>query len=158
MEDLDFDHGLHGGALNNNVERVRSLLSKGANPNEVDKAGYTPLLYSSRNGNVEITNLLLQARANPNATTGALKTTALHRACAMGHTQVVVSLLGNQADATLQDSDGETALHRAVKKGNPEIVSLILKKSPSAAQISDNVGNLPIQLTDNPQILQLLNI
>lgn len=41
------------------IEKVKLLLSRGANPNSRDKMNRTPLLWASSTGNVEVTKVLL---------------------------------------------------------------------------------------------------
>jgi hypothetical protein len=53
------------------IARVRSLLTAGADPNEVDNSdikGWTPLMEAVRVGSVDVAEALLEAHANVNAT------------------------------------------------------------------------------------------
>ena len=50
---------LHRAALAGNVERVKELLKKGANPNTQDKYGWTPLHKAALRGHVDVVKLLL---------------------------------------------------------------------------------------------------
>jgi ankyrin repeat protein len=58
---------LHAAVNNKSVERARSVLSKGADPNcETDDTRFTPLWVAACHGLLEITHLLLDAGANVN--------------------------------------------------------------------------------------------
>lgn len=58
------------GAAVRHPEIVRYLISKGANVNLSNTAGWTPLMYATEYGNIESMQLLLDAGANVKATNG----------------------------------------------------------------------------------------
>ena len=60
---------LHMAALSNRVESAQALIKAGAPLNDVDKHGYTPLLYASTVdfGDERMVNLLLRSGADPKA-------------------------------------------------------------------------------------------
>jgi ankyrin repeat protein len=51
---------------NSEAEKVKSLLAGGANANQKDDLGNTPLIVACQYGNVEIVKILLEAGADPN--------------------------------------------------------------------------------------------
>jgi ankyrin repeat protein len=57
---------LHKAAFAGDVERVKELLKKGADPNTKDKKGRTPLHAAAYKGHVEVVKLLLEHGADPN--------------------------------------------------------------------------------------------
>ena len=79
------------------VEIVRTLLKKGANPNEPTK-GTTALMYAARNGHVAIAQLLLSEGAQVNTQTN--EGTALILAVRNAHVEVVTLLLEAGANVT----------------------------------------------------------
>jgi ankyrin repeat protein len=55
---------LHKAVINNHINAVRLLLKHGANPNSINKKGYTPLHYASGRGYLDIMKLLLDYNAS----------------------------------------------------------------------------------------------
>lgn len=76
---LDSNESLFSPALYNDLDRLRNFIQAGQQ-NAVDKTGYTPLHYASRNGHLEACELLLDAGAHVNAATAAGGATSLMRA------------------------------------------------------------------------------
>jgi len=107
------------------VEKVKDLLTNGAEVDVRDKNGMTPLLLAARKGNSEIVRLLLAHGANVNAQDHYLAWTPLILASALGHKKVVKLLLEYGADIDIKDQNGMTALKYAVKNGYKEIVELL---------------------------------
>ena len=52
-----------------------------------------------------------------------VSTTPLHRACTLGHANVVQLI---DLDPNLQDGDGETAIYNAAQAGHVEVVEILL--------------------------------
>ena len=107
------------------VEKVKDLLTKGAEVDVRDRNGMTPLLLAARKGNSETVRLLLAHGANVNAQDYYLAWTPLILASALGHKKVVKLLLEHGADIDIKDQNGMTALKYAVKNGYKEIVELL---------------------------------
>lgn len=58
---------LHYAALENDVAKVRELLSAGANPNVADRQGFQPLHLAAQQGATEAARALLEAGAEVDA-------------------------------------------------------------------------------------------
>lgn len=71
---------------------VKVLISAGADINQSDSEGYTPLMAASSVGNLEMVNLLIKNGARLNAATSS-KCTALHYARKNGRLDIVNALL-----------------------------------------------------------------
>ena len=71
---------------------VKVLLSAGADINQADSEGYTPLMAASSVGNLDMVMLLMKTGAHLNAATRS-KRTALHFARKNGHLNIVTALL-----------------------------------------------------------------
>ncbi len=110
-------------AMAGQLEIVRNLLLRGAQPNQ---AGWTPLMYAAFNGSVEISRLLLAYGAQINATADN-GYTALMMAAREGHPELVSWLIAQGADPGLKTMDGLTALSIAREKKRPDIVKLLGK-------------------------------
>jgi ankyrin repeat protein len=53
--------------LNGQAREVRRLLSGGADVNDTDKLGHTPLISAAQHGHLEVVDMLLAAEANVHA-------------------------------------------------------------------------------------------
>jgi ankyrin repeat protein len=116
-------------AKENNVPEVRRLLSVGADIEAKDSIyGGTPLHNASYKDHVQVVQALREHGADIEAKTHAGET-PLHFACSIGHSAVVIELIGPN------DNQGATT-------------SILGKrKSPTGADIDakDNYGNTPLQ-------------
>ena len=83
---------LYLAAEQNNIEGVKFLLQKGANPNIARQIGTTPLCCAAINGNAEIAKLLLDHDANINVKT-RFKNTPLYFAASQGQHEVLEVLV-----------------------------------------------------------------
>ena len=63
---LELSNGLIVSAGNGNIKAVKRLLKAGADVNETDRSGCTPLHHASNNGHSEIVKMLLKAGADVN--------------------------------------------------------------------------------------------
>ncbi|KAL7827378.1 hypothetical protein SRHO_G00330960 [Serrasalmus rhombeus] len=157
LDEMDFERGIWSAAMDGDLERVRSLLRKGTDPNIKDQASYTALHYSSRAGHRSVCELLLDHGTCANSQTrgGA---TSLHRAAYCGHLAIVQLLLTHGADPQLTDDDGSTPLHKAAERGHLEVCELLLSNCPILRTVKDRRLRLPVDLCpENSALLELLN-
>jgi ankyrin repeat protein len=109
-----------------NENKVKQLLAAGANPNETDSAGGTPLMWVSTWPQYDVIyggipwsgviDRLLAAGASINARDNEGKT-ALIRAVAWDHPDIAVLFIMRGADVTIRDNLGRSALTYAYRGG-----------------------------------------
>lgn len=104
--------------------KVYSLLKAGANPNQTDSEGNTPLMIASEKGYIQSAKTLLLFGANPNLldkdSDGALNTAARK-----GYLEIVKLLVENGAIEVF-GSEGNTSLMEACHYGHYEIAKYLL--------------------------------
>lgn len=145
---------LHGPAAEAKVEEVKALLAAGADVNEVDEYGRTPLhkvTYPTfkNPGHLKIAGLLLENGADANAK-GQGDVTPLH----MAEAEFVELLVKHGATLDVQDVNGQTALHHAAWLDRAEKVKLLLKAGADPT-IKDKNGHTALDramvVTDYPR-------
>jgi ankyrin repeat protein len=106
-------------------EWMEFLLANGADPNERDRKGDTPLHAAILERNEEAVRLLIAHGADVKARNLA-GSTILHYGASEGLTGVISLLLEKGADVNAQDNDDDTPLHSAALRGHKDAVELLL--------------------------------
>ncbi|XP_004072588.1 ankyrin repeat domain-containing protein 39 [Oryzias latipes] len=155
LDEMDFERGIWSAAVDGDLDRVKSFIDKGTDPNLRDSSGYTALHYSSRNGHLAVCKILLEngACASPQTRGGA---TPLHRAAYCGHLDVVRLILHHGADPGLCDNDGASALHKAAEQGHKEVCQLLVEHCPALCSRANKRLQLPYQLAKHADLQDLL--
>lgn len=153
-------------AWSGNPETVAALLKSGADPNQANHQGLTPLMASTwgktGHGDLRSVKALLAAGATVNGT-DTFGRTALMNAAASGNLEIVTLLLASGAEANIHIKDVDflaknplppgghlilvngSALHEAAANGHVEIVSALLKKG-AQPNWANSVGQTPLML------------
>jgi len=103
---------------------VKELLQSGANVNDTDDDGTTPLIWASIKGHIQIVEELISFGADINKK-NKNGWTALIGAANEGHKSIVKALIAKGAKLNEKANDGRTALFCAQLKGNLEIFNLL---------------------------------
>lgn len=119
------------------VEMVRLLLRRGADPNIGDEDNLTPLQSAAHHGNIAIVRMLLKAGAKVNSADSHYGYTALASATQNGYIKVVRELLMAGADPQLRLNNGWTVTELARHKGWHQIEQLLLATAPSTKQAEE---------------------
>lgn len=110
------------------VEVVKTLLLKGADPNWRDMGNNQPLMFAAiefhDNDNKEVVEYLIAAGADPN-NQNMLGNTALMGACSMGYRNKAWAILSSNCNIYLRNNAGKTALDIAAENGYWNIVTMI---------------------------------
>jgi serine/threonine protein kinase/ankyrin repeat protein len=144
------------------VEAAKSLLANGANVNEKDTDGSTPLMIAAGGtaylaDGLPVVELLVNARASLEAQDSKGRT-ALHRAVAEGHTAVVHFLLESGALVNKKTTEGATPLFYAVQFGRLPALQLLIERH-AQLNLADASGTTPLMIAsegNTPMVEALL--
>lgn len=146
---------LHAAAAGGNLGIVKLLIEEGADLGLRDKKGNSALSWAVQGGSMDIVQyLLLQfaAKGDERSYITAVDTrgrTALHRAAAKGHVEIVKMLLGVAgADSALRARDnvlGMTPLHSAAFQGHDKVVDILLEYGGDMG-VKNRLGETPFDM------------
>ena len=122
---------LYAACFNGHVNAVRLLLDNGADVDQANKYGATPVYAACQEGHVDAALLLLDKGADVHKASKSNRT-PLHEASYNGHIDVVRLLLAYGADADLdvKDESGDTPVADAKSQGHKAVVKLLKKPRP----------------------------
>jgi ankyrin repeat protein len=126
---------LHDAAQAWDIERVRLLLSFGADVNARSfDGGHTPLYYAANHVDLArsadgkaVAETLIQYGAEVSVVSGPIRGTPLHTAARRDNVAVGAVLLSAGADIEARDIKGETPLRRALNCRQPAMIELLLE-------------------------------
>lgn len=114
---------------------INLLVDKGADINEGDSYGYTPLIIAATKGYFEVVEYLLAKGANINQTECNYGRNALLWTLLNGHYEIAKKLIKANADLTIRDKQ-RRAIGEYPYIITPEIKKLILEKQSFESKIS----------------------
>ncbi|KAF9869188.1 ankyrin repeat protein [Colletotrichum karsti] len=148
---------LHQAALSGDSQRLRALVSEGADLSAVTTVrGWTALHLAVQSGGEEAVTALLDAGANASAATSD-GVTPLHNAAAGRRVAATKLLLDAGADVDARNINDETPLHVVALFGNTQIAKLLVD---SGADVSakDCYGNTPLHIAAAHELLDIIQI
>jgi TonB family protein len=125
-------------AANGSTTLVRKLIDEGADIEETNPGGLTPLMASAEKGSVEVIRMLLDAGAVVNRGS-PVNYPALTYAAFGGHFEVVELLLARGARTDMRGETRMTPLLAASTASEPKSVRLLLEKGADI-EATDNQG------------------
>lgn len=151
------DSSIFDVARTGTVAQMEVLLKK--NPkvvNQINDAGYSPLILACYRGNTEVAAFLINngADLNYNNAMG----TPLMAAVVKNNLEIVNLLLDKNVDVNQTDANGTTALIYAAMFKNHAIAKLLIQ-AKSNSETKDNRGNSALDyaiLADDDQLIEIL--
>lgn len=135
---------IHDAVQTNDIEKVKALLSNGADPNAKNKTGETPLHVAATGNARDVAELLLSKGADVNAK-GDLGAAPLHYAAMSNSKAVAALLLAQGADVNRKSEDGMTPLHLAAGCNAKDVAELLLTKGADV-NAKASTGSTPLHL------------
>lgn len=139
-----FKTELTDAAVSGDIARVQTLINRGANVNETDRKGLTPLMWTICEKQTQLAKKLVDIGANINIQ-DKYGYSALSYAILYGNTEMVKYLLEKGADLKQKDSYGCSYLHIAATQNKSDIVEILLKKKMNINEKNSN-GETPLHL------------
>ena len=124
-------------------QMVQLLVELGAELEEQNELGHTPLISAAFNGFAQSVRTLLELGADVNATSPE-GVTALHSSVYPPNLEIVRTLLAAGAFHSPRDGTGATPLHCAMDEASPAIV-LELLEAGADPQVRDDEGATPLE-------------
>lgn len=125
---VDERGGLFSAVASGDIGRAKYLLSKGADVNERNSLGVTPLMAACYKGTIDMAKLFLESGADINATTPK-GLTPLMGAVQAGHRELVKFLLSKGADANMKEELGLNAYQLATVREQHDMMTLLKDKT-----------------------------
>jgi ankyrin repeat protein len=138
------DAPLADAAMRQDVDAVRGLIARGADPDAAHGDGMTALHWAAQHGDVEIAGLLLDAGADTETRTRLGGHTPLHVASRSAQELTVTALLVAGADPAAVTTTGATALHFVAASGSAGAVSALLDHGADADVREPVWGQTPL--------------
>jgi ankyrin repeat protein len=118
------EDAIHKAAYHGELQKVRDLLQKGANPDARDSFGGTALHAAMFQKNMEVVKVLLDHGCDINAQGTGNGYTPLHDAVWADNGEAVNLLLDKGAKTNLKGKDGLTAYAKGQKEGKTKILRI----------------------------------
>jgi ankyrin repeat protein len=137
---------LHIAADRGDVDMVKYLVEKGANPSAHTLFGQTPLQVAAIRLNSEVVDYLSQLQGTAESAKGpSCGYNFLHLAAWNGDATLINRLVKAKGDPSLSTSEGWTPLHLAAQNGHLKVVELLLQLGVELEPVSV-AGFLPLHL------------
>ncbi|WP_375316490.1 ankyrin repeat domain-containing protein [Wolbachia endosymbiont (group A) of Colletes cunicularius] len=150
-------------ASKGDIQTVQHLLKDGADANDKDIDGRTPLHYAVSNRRIGVVNILIKAGADVTQVTNK-GNTPLHTATSKGYKEIIEVLLQHVSRDKLNNfvnaktaAGGTTSLHVAAKNGDLEIVKSLLKHG-AIYDVKNKESKTPLDFCKDQNVTDLLKL
>ena len=144
--------GLIKAAVKGNLDTVKEKLAAGEGVNEVDKYGWSPLMWAVYYRYLPITQYLLEHGADPN-----LQATSAYSQIAKGATALTIAgyyglddqaeaLVSHKANVALADANGNTAADYARQYGFSAVLEVLAKGGGASGGVSGGASSATVSL------------
>jgi hypothetical protein len=151
-QNINMQAAIHFAAEADLADNMLVLLTYGAQLEQQDVLGRTPLLYCAKLGHFNLAKLLIRMGSNVHAS-DKFGDNGLHLAAGRCHFDLVC-LFAEHFDVNVQNSFGETALHKASRSGDSTIVSWLLMHGAKLDIMGENGS--PIDVCSHLLVQELL--
>jgi len=156
--DVSWDTVIVEAVVAGDIDKVRSLLTRGNGPNATHKSGGSALRWAAYFGRKEIAKLLVSSGADLNIEKGGELGKALICAVIQGDERLVADLVSKGADVNSVAQVGETTLHWACIMAHKDLVKLLVQKGASINAVSRGGCTLLVSavIGGDPDIVRFL--
>ena len=144
---------LYKAAEKGNLERVRLLVEQGADKDQVNDMGNTPLRLASCYGHFKVVEYLVEQGASLDKANNR-GCTPLSGAAYRGHLEIARYLLEQGADRDKASNYGSTPLHHAAINGLE--ITMLLMSYGADLNVRTNSDQLPIDVARTEEIKQAI--
>ncbi|MBI3312171.1 MAG: bifunctional diaminohydroxyphosphoribosylaminopyrimidine deaminase/5-amino-6-(5-phosphoribosylamino)uracil reductase RibD [Candidatus Omnitrophica bacterium] len=142
-------------ATQGNAAGARLLLDRGADPNERDSYGTSPIEAAALGGHAEVVKALV-ARGGDVNLKGLLGVTPLMLAAEKGHLEVARELIGSGAEVNAASQTGRTALLVAERNGHTELAAF-LTAAGAAGQTAPPRPDRDNRVPDRSELVEMVS-
>ena len=142
-------------------EELEKTIKAGANVNEKDSLGRTPLMIASKsNQNPEVIKILIKAGANVNERNSEGRTPLMSASASNQNPEITETLIKAGANVNDRTPEGVTPLMlTAYNNTNPEVIETLIKAGANVNE-KDSLGRTPLMIASesnqNPEVIEIL--
>ncbi len=133
-------------AQNCNINIIKMLVEKGADPTKANDLGITPLFLCSNGvlgNNIEMARYLIEKGVDVNAKTDEGRTALMQAACNITDTEYIEVLIAAGADVYAETNNGYNAYKVAIENNPNPAVAETIKKYMTMASFKETSFNIP---------------
>ncbi|XP_071111901.1 serine/threonine-protein phosphatase 6 regulatory ankyrin repeat subunit B-like [Haliotis cracherodii] len=134
------------------------LVTQGADVSLVDDDGNNVLHVACLEGHVDIVKYVLSQKVADINSRGRYGWTPLMVAAQKGHRQVFDLLVGEEADVSLVDDDGNNVLHVACLEGHVDMVKYVLSQKVADINSRGQYGRTPLMVAAEKGLRQVFDL
>jgi type 1 glutamine amidotransferase len=138
------------------ADDVLNHILLGANVNERNKQGWTPLHFSAVRGQTECARVLIENGASVNHLTGTEKT-PLHFAADRNFLELAKLLVANGAEIGARDDEGWSPLHYAAEKDRVELAAYLIEQG-AEVDMRSRRGGTPLHEASASASVAMINL
>ena len=153
--DSDFSAQAREAARFGYVQVIHYLQTRGADLNQTDEAGWSPILIAAARGDLPLIRFLVEIAGSDVRAKNNSKTTTLMMAAGAGSLEVSRYLLDRGANVDAKTVHGLTALMHAASSGNLDLAKLLVERGADT-QVIDSFGNNALAYTVAPAMKEYL--